>query len=427
MRLAVFTNMYPAQTGTFFERDMRALLASGVALDIFAIYPLNATFWQYSLGLLGEPGMSRERVHHLGFWRSIVPAARMVLRRPGTVLRDVAATLASAARHGPAAFAKTAYVIPKALAWAERHGEEFDHVLGYWGNYAGTCAYVFHRAAESTAPFSLWLHAGVDLYRTPVYLRQKLRYADNVITCCDFNRTYIRERFSEPVLARAGGVHVCHHGLDLADFAYQPEGRPARHVIAVGRLAAHKGFDDLLSAIHLLASRGWDLTVELVGDGPERRALEALAARLHLEDRVQFRGWLPFHGARDAMAQATVLVHPSDGLGDGLPNVIREAMALGTPVIASAVAGIPDALGDGCGVLVPPQNPAALADGIATLLGDAGARNRIAEHARRRVEERYDVWQNGATLAELLRHSRRRMETRRVAAMTPAPVAPDDV
>jgi glycosyltransferase involved in cell wall biosynthesis len=76
---------------------------------------------------------------------------------------------------------------------------------------------------------------------------------------------------------------------------------------------------------------------------------------------------------------------------------------------------------------LPPQNPAALADGIATLLGDAGARNRIAEHARRRVEERYDVWQNGATLAELLRHSRRRMETRRVAAMTPAPVAPDDV
>jgi glycosyltransferase involved in cell wall biosynthesis len=426
MRLAVFTNMYPAQTGTFFERDMRALLASGVELDIFAIYPLDASFWQYSLGLLGTPGMSRERVHHLGFWQSILPAARMVLRRPGTVLRDVAATLASATRHGPAAFAKTAYVIPKALAWAERHGERFDRVLGYWGNYAGTCAYVFHRAARSTAPFSLWLHAGVDLYRTPVYLRQKLRYADNVITCCDFNRTYIRERFREPVGARAGGVHVCHHGLDLADFAYQPDGRPARHVIAVGRLAAHKGFDDLLSAVHLLSSRGWDLTVELVGDGPERRALEAMAARLHLADRVQFRGWLPFHGARDAMARATVLVHPSDGLGDGLPNVIREAMALGTPVVASDVAGIPDALADGCGVLVPPQNPAALAGGIATLLADEAARRRIAEQARRRVEERYDVWQNGASLAELLKQSRRRMETRRMAAMTPAPVAPDD-
>jgi colanic acid/amylovoran biosynthesis glycosyltransferase len=164
-----------------------------------------------------------------------------------------------------------------------------------------------------------------------------------------------------------------------------------------------------------------------VGDGPERRTLEAQAARLQLEHRVQFRGWLPFHGARDAMARATILVHPSDGLGDGLPNVIREAMALGTPVVASDVAGIPDALGDGCGVLVPPQNPAALADGIATLLADENARSRIAERARRRVEERYDVWQNGATLAELLRHSRRGMETRRRAALTPARMAPDDV
>jgi glycosyltransferase involved in cell wall biosynthesis len=228
------------------------------------------------------------------------------------------------------------------------------------------------------------------------------------------------------VTARAGGVHVCHHGLDLADFAYRPEGRPARHVIAVGRLAEHKGFDDLLSAIHLLSSRGWDLTVELVGDGPERHALEALAARLHLSARVQFRGWLPFQGARDAMARATVLVHPSDGLGDGLPNVIREAMALGTPVIASDVAGIPDALGDGCGVLVPPENPAALADGIATLLADDGARARIAASARRRVEERYDVWRNGASLAELLRQSRRQEQVRRVAAMTPAPVGSED-
>jgi glycosyltransferase involved in cell wall biosynthesis len=426
MRLAVFTNMYPAQTATFFERDMRALLASGIELDIFAIYPYDASCWQYSLGLLREPGMSHERIHHLGFWQSLLPAARMALRRPGRVLRDVAATLASAARHGPTAFAKTAYVIPKALAWAERHGDRFDHVLGYWGNFAGTCAYVFHRASGTAVPFSLWLHAGVDLYRTPVYLPQKLRYADNVITCCDFNRSYIRERFEQAVTARAGGVHVCHHGLDLADFAYRPEGRPARHVIAVGRLAEHKGFDDLLSAIHLLSSRGWDLTVELVGDGPERHALEALAARLHLSERVRFRGWLPFQGARDAMARATVLVHPSDGLGDGLPNVIREAMALGTPVIASDVAGIPDALGDGCGVLVPPENPAALADGIATLLADDGARARIAASARRRVEERYDVWRNGASLAELLRQSRRQEQARRVAAMTPAPVGSED-
>ena len=107
------------------------------------------------------------------------------------------------------------------------------------------------------------------------------------------------------------------------------------------------------------------------------------------------------------MNRATLLVHPSDGLGDGLPNVIREGMALGAPVVASDVAGIPDALRDGCGVLVPPKNAAALADSLAMLLGDPAARRDIAVRARRRTEEKYDLWKNGAQLARLLENTHR--------------------
>jgi len=107
------------------------------------------------------------------------------------------------------------------------------------------------------------------------------------------------------------------------------------------------------------------------------------------------------------MSEATLLVHPSDGLGDGLPNVVREAMAVGTPVIASDVAGIPDALRDGCGVLVPPQNVESLANAIGGLLQDSVERQRIAARARRRAEERFDLWRNGAMLARLLRETRR--------------------
>lgn len=421
MRLAVFTNMYPAQTATFFERDMRALLAAGIEPEIFAIYPLDESCWRYSLGLLGEAGLSRDRVHHLGFGAGL--AAGLRPRRGRSRLADSAATLAASLRYGPVALAKTAYVLPKAWAWAARHGDRFDHVLAYWGNFAGTCAYAFHRQLDREVPFSVWLHAGVDLYRTPVFLRQKIAYADNVITCCEFNRDFIRERFGDAIRSRAGKVHVCHHGLDLGEFAYRPEGRPPRRLIAVGRLARHKGYDDLLWAVHLLAARGWDLSVELVGDGPERRALAALADALGIGARVRFRGWLPFTEARAAMSAATALVHPSDGLGDGLPNVVREAMAVGTPVIASRVAGIPDALEDGCGVLVPPQNPGTLADGIAALLADEGERLRIAARARRRVEDRYDVWRNGASLAGLLRDSRRRPAARPVASLA---VSPED-
>lgn len=98
-----------------------------------------------------------------------------------------------------------------------------------------------------------------------------------------------------------------------------------------------------------------------LGDGPEAGALKALAGELGIADRVTFCGYIPFSDVRAAMSRAMVLVHPSDGLGDGLPNVLREAMAVGTPVIASRVAGIPEALDDGrCGALVPPKDVGAL-------------------------------------------------------------------
>jgi glycosyltransferase involved in cell wall biosynthesis len=123
------------------------------------------------------------------------------------------------------------------------------------------------------------------------------------------------------------------------------------------------------------------------------------------------------------MRDATILVHPSTGLGDGLPNVIREAMALGTPVIASRVAGIPEALDDGrCGVLVPPRNVAALAEAIDALRWDQQRRGELAERARRHTEDKFDMWRNGARLAEVLRTTPSRASTLHSAPPATHPV-----
>lgn len=416
MKLAVFTNKYPAQTSTFFERDLKALLACGIEIDVFAIHPANESLWRYSLGLVGQRGMARDNVHHLTLGESLRQAGPSLRRQAATCLADGARAMLSALRYGPVTAAKTAYVLPKAWAWAAQQTERYDHVLAYWGNYAGTCAYAYHRLVSPEVPFSIWLHAGIDLYRTPVFMRQKLAYADNVITCCEFNRNFITSRFADLELDLVERLHVCHHGLDLAEFDYRPTGRVPNRVVAVGRLAPHKGFDYLLRAAQVVLSRGRDLIVEFVGDGPERGALRELAAQLGIEKHVLFQGWLPFHEARRAMGRATMLVHPSDGLGDGLPNVVREAMAVGTPVIASRVAGIPDALDDGCGVLVPPRDVPALAHAIEALLAAPEQRVKIAALARARVEERYDLWRNGSRLAELLRTTTRRAD--RVPATT---------
>lgn len=416
MRLAVFTSRYPCRTATFFERDMRSLAEAGVELDVFCIRPAEPELWQYSKGMDGLDNFSRAKVRHAPVFGTLRNAGRALAERPREHLSDAASVMWSAMRKGPLVAIKTASVLPLAWAWAAEN-KRYDHVLAYWGNYPGTCAWAFHRLQGRDVPFSIWLHAGIDLYSRSAYLREKVRYADNVLTCCEFNRDFIEKEFAdEPdVLSR---VHVSHHGLDLADYRFQPDNRRNRVVLAVGRLVANKGYQYLLWALHVLKARGVEVTLEFVGDGPEEGALRRLAQRLNVQHMITWRGWMNPADAGRAMAEATMLVHPSGGLGDGLPNVLREAMAVGTPVIASNVAGIPDALEDGCGVLVEPRDPAALALAIEQLLDAPERRRAIAEKARRRVEQRYDRRRTGQWLAGLLSSTRRR-ET----AAESAPVA----
>jgi glycosyltransferase involved in cell wall biosynthesis len=403
MRLAVFNNQFPGLVSTFFARDMRGLLESGVDVDVFAIYPLEPELWRYVPDILNEQHLPREKVHHTSLGRNLRYARPWPLAKFGTFLQDTAAISASVAKFGVAPLAKTAYVLLEAWVWAQEHFTNYDHILAYWGNYSATCAYVYHRLTAPEIPFSIFLHAGVDLYRNPLYMRQKLLYADNIITCSEFNIQFIHDRFQDIFHLLEDKTYVHHHGLDFREFSYEPADRSSRRVIAVGRLVKQKGFDYLLHAVHELQCQGINVEVELVGEGSESAALRALADELQITDKVRFRGWLASDEVQNAIRQATIMAHPSADLGDGVPNVIKEAMALGTPVVASNVAGIPELLDHSrCGMLVPPRDVKALADAIQKLLANETMRHRYAQAARAHAEKKYDLWRNGQRLAALL-------------------------
>jgi glycosyltransferase involved in cell wall biosynthesis len=284
---------------------------------------------------------------------------------------------------------------------------EYDHVLAYWGNYAATAAYLFHRLLDRAVPFSILLHAH-DLYSRQVFLRQKLLCADNIFVVCDFNRRFLQNRYPDVYPRIEHKIHLHHLGLDVEAIEPVFQGRAQNTCLAVGRLDPSKGFDDLLRAAALVRGRGLDVRIDIAGDGEEGGRLRRLAESLHIADRVNFRGWLPFDAVPEAMRQATMLVHPSCGLGDAVPTVIKEAMALGTPVIGSTAVGIPELLDHGrCGVLVPERNVERLADAIELLLRRADKRDELASAGRAFAERTFDLWRNGRRLADLLHATRR--------------------
>jgi colanic acid/amylovoran biosynthesis glycosyltransferase len=163
-------------------------------------------------------------------------------------------------------------------------------------------------------------------------------------------------------------------------------------VLAVARLIEKKGLPDLVSACGLLVGRGVPVRLELAGEGPLRVELEAAASRLGVQ--AVFHGALPHERVLGLLRRATVYCLPcvvaSTGDRDGLPTSVLEAMALGVPVVATALNGLAEAVvHERTGIVVPGRDPEALADALERLLGDPELRHRIAREARRHVEENF--------------------------------------
>lgn len=162
---------------------------------------------------------------------------------------------------------------------------------------------------------------------------------------------------------------------------------PGRLLVgSVGRLSDEKNFDGLIRAVDRLLREGLDLDLVLVGDGPQRDALRTLVEELGRRDRIHLLGYrsdtIELYQAMDAFVLAS--------LREGLPNVVLEAMAMGVPVVATRVAGLPGLIEhEADGLLVDPGDGDQLASALARLVQDAGLRERLAAAGRQTVEQKH--------------------------------------
>lgn len=213
---------------------------------------------------------------------------------------------------------------------------------------------------------------------------------------------------SEAMRARAiaAGVNATKilllpHGVDVASYAPRRDAGQTTRLVAVGRLSIEKGFDLLIDAL-VAADTTSPWSLEIVGDGPLKADLAERIDRAGLSDRVTLLGALPQSLVRERLCRADALVVPSRR--EGFNVVALEAMAAGLPIIGTRVGALPSLVDDGrTGVLVPPEQPAALAGELVRLIGKRQELQQMGDAARAVVTARFDLLKVNEPLVEAYR------------------------
>lgn len=285
--------------------------------------------------------------------------------------------------------------LPYAARWLRRQRVDVLHAHFAWrGAAAAMCL-----SRLTGLPWSMTVHAN-DIFSERRNLAAKLDDADRLVTVCDYNLDFLRDELG---VTRAVDKVIC--GVDVPAWTAMPPATPV--IVAVGRLVEKKGIDLLLAAAGKLRSAHPDLLLRVVGDGPLAETLQRAAADNGVADRVEFLGSLDHEATVEVMASATMLCLPAriaaGGDRDSMPVVVKEAMALGLPVVATDVVGIPEMVDDSVGRLVAPEDAGALADAIDDLLRLPEAHRRaLGDNGRRRVTELFTMTAQVSRLRELL-------------------------
>lgn len=379
---------YPRFSETFVVNEILAHERAGVKIDIFALGPVEETHFQ--------DGISQVRAPVTRYNKQQKPeAVWQLIQTAFKELPGFAAKLAQA----DCSVHELAQSINVALQVKQRG---INHLHAHFGTQAATVARQAAVFADIAYTFTAHAKDIYFQYEESVHLGRKMRDAAATVTVSDYNLSYLRQEYGSDA---AKTIRI-YNGMDLPKFPYAPfDTRPSR-ILAVGRLVPKKGFDVLLDALALLKRRNIDFCCTLVGGGGLEAGLAAQTEALGIADRVKMTGPMPQPDIIEMMRNARVVAAPcvvsEDGDRDGLPTVLLEAMALGTPVVSTQVAGIPELVSDGLtGLCVPERDPEALAEALRRLLEDDALCRTLSQNGRALIEREYDEERNAAQLRHL--------------------------
>lgn len=386
---------FPLITETFVVRELDGVAErAGFPVELFALRP--------GRGGTVHPMAARwaRTVHTASFARGCLELLRLSVSRPRALARVLRAVVSDRPRK-PRPLAESLAAVVLAASFVpviRRRG--ITHIHAHFATTPAEAAWAL--AAFSGVSYSITAHA-YDLFMSTRGLDRRVRGARFVACVSEYNRRFLR--------SRAGGgseYPLVHCGVatdELRRPAHAPTAESTR-LVMVSSFQAKKGHAVLVEALRSCEALR-SARLDLVGTGPLEPHIRGLVAAAGLEERVRFHGDQPEEAVRRMVAAADVLVQPSvvaaDGDMDGIPNALIEAMALGIPVVATSLSGIPELVVDGVtGVVVRPGDAADLAAGLRRVIEDPEAARGRAAAGLAKVGAEFDIRDSAAAMASLL-------------------------
>lgn len=393
--VAYVVKRYPRFSETFIVNEILAHEAAGLSISIYSLRPPVDTHFQDLISRVRAPltYLSDGQVKAADLWSSLHKAHEtLAMKQPSwQSLLSWDSVL-------------DAYCGIQLAIHCTRN--DVTHIHAHFASSAATVASI--ASALTGIPYSITAHAK-DIFHESVNaqeLERKFQSASKVFTVSDFNLAFLGDAF--PTISDR--FVRLYNGMHLNDFPFHNPLRRPPEIVAVGRFVEKKGFADLVRACELLKLEGVAFHCRLIGGGELEGELRNLVRGLGLESHVELLGSLPQHQVKRHIQASAVMaapcIHGADGNRDGLPTVLLEAMALGTPCVSTDVTGIPEVVQHGeTGLLVSQRSPSELASAIRRLLSSGSERETLATKARMLIERDFDIRENAHQQRNYFRHA----------------------
>jgi glycosyltransferase involved in cell wall biosynthesis len=294
---------------------------------------------------------------------------------------------------------KSLYLFPKAVYTARQMVElKIDHIHAHYATHPALEAWVIYQLTGIR--YSITVHSH-DIYDRHAMLKSKLEGAEFLAPISNFNVDYMANLIGEHIREKCTVVRC---GVD--DKNYVPisrnvnEGNRKFEILQVGSLHWKKGQLYLIQAISLLKEKNFPFRLRIIGEGSERSSIEAEIRRLNVGDVVELMGSKTQAEVAQLLPTADCYVQSS--VSEGIPVAIMEALAWELPVIATRITGIPElVIENKTGYLIPPADPAALAEAIISVRDNPEKARQFGKNGRAWVLQEFNLNRNVTRLAGL--------------------------